>query len=344
MASTLSMTESVRLSVEEVNTLAVRVLTHHGMSPAHARAIAQVITAGQRDECASHGVYRLLVTTHTLRQGRVSGTALPLIHDRAPAIVAVDAQHAFSPLAFEVGSRVLAQKARQQGVAAMAINRCYHFSALWPEVEWLAEQGLVALALTPSHAWVAPAGGTRPVLGTNPLAFAWPRPGRHPYAFDFATSAAARGDIELHRRAGQPIPLGWGLDADGEPSTSAQAVMQGGAMLTFGGHKGSALATMIELMAGPLIGDLTSLDSLAMDAGAGSTPCHGELLIAFDPQRFGWGDAGADEARAERLLAAITGQGARLPSQRRYEARARSLREGVLIPHALYTDILSLLR
>ncbi|CAN7719840.1 Ldh family oxidoreductase [Variovorax sp. LjRoot175] len=338
------MSETVQLSLHEVHALAVRVLSHNGMSDAHAQAIARVITAGQRDECHSHGVYRLLVTTHTLRKGKVSGTAEPIVSDRSPAIVAVDAQFAFSQLAFEVGSKVLAEKARRTGIAALAINNCYHFSALWPEVEMLAEQGLVALAMTPSHAWVAPAGGSRPALGTNPLAFGWPRPGKSPYVFDFATSAAARGEIELHRRSGKEIPLGWGVDATGSPTTDPSAVVNGGAMLTFGGHKGSALSTMVEMLAGPLIGDLTSIDSLALDAGEGGTPCHGELILAFDPAAFGLGDLQGDRARAERLFETITGQGARLPSQRRFEARARSVAHGVTLPRALYSEVLALLR
>jgi len=335
---------SVQLSLEAVFDLAVRVLLHHGMADAHAHAVARVITAGQRDECHSHGVYRLLTVAHTLSQGKVSGSAAPVLHDRAPAIVAVDACGAFSPLAFEVGSQVLADKARQTGIAALVINHCYHFSALWPEVEALTEQGLAAIALTPSHAWVAPAGGIRGVLGTNPLAFGWPRPGKFPYVFDFATSVAARGDIELHRRAGKAIPAGWGIDAQGQATTDPDAVVNGGAMLAFGGHKGSALSTMIELLAGPLIGDLTSLDSLALDAGAGGTPYHGELILALDPKHFGLADAdGVHNARAERLLQAITGQGARLPSQRRFAARQRSQQHGVRIAQNLHADILALL-
>jgi LDH2 family malate/lactate/ureidoglycolate dehydrogenase len=115
-------------------------------------------------------------------------------------------------------------------------------------------------------------------------------------------------------------------------------------MLTFGGHKGSALAAMVELIAGPLIADMTSAESLAFDAGARVTSMGGELIIAIDPQRFLGEQADAELARAEKLFEAMVAQGARLPSQRRYEARERSVREGVWIPKALYNDIQALMK
>jgi LDH2 family malate/lactate/ureidoglycolate dehydrogenase len=234
---------------------------------------------------------------------------------------------------------MLVEKAKACGIAALAINRCVHFAALWPEIEAVTAHGLVALACTPSHAWVAPAGGTRPLFGTNPLAFGWPRPSPYPYVFDFATSAVARGEIELHRRAGKPIPDGWCIDVEGRPTTDAAAALAG-AMLTFGGHKGSALSTMIELIAGPLIGDLTSTESLAADEGAGSSPLGGELIVAIDPAGFLGAAASEHLHRAEALFEGIVGQGARLPSQRRFEARARSLaRGGVRVPRALVEDL-----
>lgn len=336
-------TDKVALSLDEVHALALRVLTHHGLSQPHAQAIARTIVAGQRDECDSHGVFRLLMCTRSLRDGKVSRTAEPTVTERSAAVVAVDAHFGFSQRAFEVGSKVLAEKARHTGIAALAINNCFHFSALWPEIEALTDQGLAALAMTPSHAWVAPAGGHRPVFGTNPMAFGWPRAGQNPYVFDFATSAIARGEIELYRRSGRPLPEGWGVDASGASTTDAATVLNEGAMLTFGGYKGSALSTMIELLAGPLIGDMTSMESLEVDGHTGGTPCHGELILAFDPRFFSAKDAQADQASAEKLFDAISGQGARLPSQRRFEARARSLANGVQIPKALYLDVLALL-
>jgi len=336
------MSERINLSLDQVFELALRALTHNGMAEDHARAIADVVTQGQRDECHSHGLYRVLVCVRSLRSGKVDPAAQPTLSQPAPSIIKVDAHQAYSLLALRTGLPLLVEQARAQGVAALVIRNCFHFSALWPEVEAIAGHGLVGMAMTPSHAWVAPQGGNKGVFGTNPLAFAWPRQGSEPFVFDFATSAIARGDIELHARQQRPIPLGWALDADGTPTTDAHAALAG-AMQTFGGHKGSALAAMIELLAGALIGDMTSAESLAFDDGAGATPCHGELLLAFDPARFLGDDLAQGQQRAEQLFAAITDQGARLPSQRRFAARKRSERDGVWVDRGLLQDIERLL-
>jgi delta1-piperideine-2-carboxylate reductase len=336
------MENTVNLTLAELSELSIRVLTANGMAADHAQAIAEVIVAGQRDECQSHGIYRLIVCVNTLRNGKVVRNAKPDLVDVSPALVRVDARFGYSQLAFQIGSKVLVQKARQVGIAALAINNCFHFSALWPEVEYLAGEGLAALAMTPSHSWVAPAGGTKPLFGTNPIAFAWPRPGRFPYVFDFATSAIARGDIELHRRAGKTIPLDWAVDANGQPTDDPAAAMRG-AMMTFGGYKGSALSAMVELLAGPLIGDLTSAESMAFDQGVGATPCHGELILAFNPSMFSSGNQDDDLQRAEALFNGIVDQGARLPSQRRFDARLRSEANGVEVPRQLLMDVLALI-
>ena len=331
----------VHLPIDAVMQLTCRTLSHLGLTDAHVQAIAAVIVAGQRDACQSHGMYRLLSCAEAVRAGKVRLDAEPTVTAPGGPIVQVDAHYGFSPLAFERGLPALIEATRRHGLGALVIRHCFHFTALWPEIEAITAQGLAALALTPSHAWVAPAGGRAPLLGTNPIAFGWPRPGPYPYVFDFATSAIARGDLELHRRAGQPLPEGCGVDAEGNPSTDPVAVARG-AMRTFGGHKGSALATMVELMAGTLIGDWTSREAIAHDAGAGATPLHGELILAFDPARFAGGDAAPHQARAEAMFEAITRQGARLPSQRRFAARERSLRDGVAVPRSLYDEILAM--
>ena len=305
------------------------ILSKAGFNAPQGAAIARTIVAGERDACKSHGIYRIEGVLRTVKAGKVRPDAVPELEHRADsAIVRVDARSGFSNAAFELGVPVLAEQARRFGIAALAINDCTHFAALWPEVEALTERGLAAFAMCPSYSTVAPAGGTAPLLGTNPFAFGWPRLDNPPYVFDFATSVAARGEIELHRRAGKPLPEGWAIDTDGQPTTDPEAALAG-AMLPFGGHKGSAIGTMIELLAGIMIGDFTSREALDYLGSTAFAPRHGELIVAFSPEAFAAGRPGNPLARAEMLFEAIVGQGARLPSQRRFAARARAEKDGI---------------
>ena len=245
------------LSHDDLTAMVIRIFQGAGLSPLNAAALARVIVAGEGDACKSHGIYRIEGCLRTIKAGKVIPDAVPQVHHDDSAVVRVNAGGGFSNAAFEAGAPVLAERCRTTGIAAMVINDCTHFAALWPEIEALTEMGLAAMAMCPSYASVAPSGGTDPLMGTNPFAFGWPREGGDPYVFDFATSVAARGEIELHRRAGTPLPEGWAIAPDGSPTTDPEAALAG-AMLPFGGHKGSAISTMIELLAGVMIGDLTS--------------------------------------------------------------------------------------
>lgn len=337
------MTASVQIDLEAIKPLSAQILTSAGYGQAHAQAIAEMIYTCQMDDCQSHGLFRLFMCCQTIQAGKIDGHVLPVISESDNAIVRADARGGMSLLAVDEAMPKLIDKTRKNAIAALAVNRCFHFSALWPEVERLSQAGLAAMAMVPSHSWVAPAGGVHGTLGTNPLAFSWPRRNTTPFTFDFATSAFARGEIELYKRAGKTLPPGVAIDKDGNPTTDPDAALDG-AMLTFGGYKGSALSVMIELMAGPLIDDLTSLESMEFAEGKGGAPYHGQIILAFDPQQFSGGRVEENDDRAERLFADIIDQGARLPSQRRYEARARNIERGyVEIPKALYDDVQALL-
>jgi delta1-piperideine-2-carboxylate reductase len=337
-----AMNDQISISIDEAIDLSNAVLAASGYSSANASAITRVIMAAERDECHSHGLYRLLGCSRTATEGQANPLAVPRVSERGPSIVKVDADNGMSPLAFESGLPLLFEKVRQNGLAALAINNCFHFSALWPEVETITKEGFAALAMCPNYSCVAPAGGTKPLLGTNPIAFGWPREdGAKPFVFDFATSVIARGEIELHKRAGLPITDGWAIDEAGLPTTDATEALAG-AMLPFGGHKGSALSIMIELLAGALIGDLTSSEARAASKHMGLTPRHGELIIAFDPASFAAGEGPSHIERAEALLTAVTDQGARLPSERRYAARLRTAKDGIRIAPGLYAELTAL--
>jgi delta1-piperideine-2-carboxylate reductase len=331
------MIDVTRLTLDQVHTLAFQVLHTHGVSEPQARAIAATVTAAERDDCKSHGLFRLPGYVSSVRSGKVTPDAVPQVHELAAGVVQVDGQNGFAPLALQVGCGPLVEKARRHGIAALAVTRIYHFAALWPEVEALAAQGLVAFAFTAAMSYVAPAGGSKPLYGTNPMAFAWPRTGHPPLVFDQASSASARGEIQLHLRDGTPIPEGWAIDTEGHPTTDPAAALAG-AQLPFGGYKGAAIALMIELLAGALIGEVFSFEASALDNDDGGPPVGGELIIALDPTRcVGHGDRERQLAHAERLFARILAQeGTRLPSDRRYAARQRTPTQGITIPRALY--------
>ena len=328
----------VRLSLREVHKLASSALLSCGISPDHAIAIADVVTSAERDDCKSHGLFRIPTYIEGAVTGVVEPKAVPELEDLGPAIVRVNARGGYAPLAIKTGSGPLAVKARKHGIAALAIIRCCHVAALWPEVEHLAKQGFVILAFTTYKAVVAPAGGTKPIFGTNPMAFGWPRLGAPPMVFDQASSVKARGELLLHQRDGEPIPEGWAIDTDGNPTSDPTEALAG-AQLPFGDYKGAAIALMIELLAGPLIGE-----ALSLEASGSAFPIGGEFMIAIDPLHcVGDNDRGEQLVRAERLFSQLLEQeGVRLPSDRRYAARQRNQAEGVMVPQTLHDTLVGL--
>ena len=337
------MSESVRLTLDEVHALATETFLANGGSPEQTRAVADTVTAAERDECKSHGLFRVPGYIASIRSGKVNGTAEPTVEPLAPGVVKVDGLNGFAPLALEAGREPLVTLAREQGIGALAVTNTHHFAALWPETEALAEHRLVGFAFVAAMAYVAPAGGAKPIYGTNPMSFAWPREeGRPPLVFDQASSASARGEIMIHQRDGKPIPEGWGIDAAGNPTTDPAAALAG-AQLPFGGYKGASIALMIELLAGALVGDLFSFEASEADNRDGGPPRGGELVIAIDPARCSRG--GNPIRHAEVLFGRILEQeGARLPSDRRYAARLRTPVEGVSIPRSLYDTLQDLRR
>lgn len=316
-----------RLSLDEIYQLANSILLDKGFSEDQAAAIAETVTAAERDGCQSHGLFRIPFYVKALLSEHADPQVSPTISETDSAVVHVDAHGGFCPLSLRVGEPLLVAKARKHGIAALAIHDTYNIAALWPEVEGLASQGLVAFAFTAANSFVAPSGGIKPLYGTNPMAFGFPRHDQPPLVFDQASSASARGEIQLHQREGKSIPEGWAIDKDGAPTTDPTAALEG-AQLPFGGHKGSSIALMVELLAGALIGDLFSSESSAADSQNVGAPLGGEFIMAIDP---GHCNRSTNHLlRAEQLFADVLEQpGTRLPSQRRYSTRIKHTAQGV---------------
>lgn len=334
------MSDTVNLTLAQVHELAMSVLNSKGFSAEQADAIATTVTAAERDQCYSHGLFRIPFYTKAGANESTNVSVTPELLVSESSVVHVDAKEGFCPLALQVGMPPLMEKAKQRGIAALAIHNVYNIAALWPEVEQLANEGLVAFAFTAANAFVAPHGGTKPVFGTNPMAFSFPRLGDQPFVFDQASSVSARGEIQLHAIDGKAIPDGWAIDAQGNPTTNPEHALKG-AQLPFGAHKGSSIALMVELLAGALIGDLFSYESSAKDTNKVGAPFGGEFLIAIDPAHaLPDGNVQAAQKRAEQLFSRILEQeGTRLPSTRRYSAREHTLAHGVDVSAELYDQL-----
>ncbi len=312
------MNATVDLTLDEIFDLTRSALTSNGANEANAEAVAETVTKAERDTALSHGLFRVPGYVSALRSDKVDGKAEPTLSNTTPAVMQCDAHNAFAPMAHKVCIPPLIETAKTFGLAGVSIQRTHHFAALWPEVEALAEEGLVGITCVSYMPWVAPYGGRSPIFGTNPFGFAWPRPGRAPIVIDMATSAMAMGEVQIAARDGHDVPLGTGLSPEGELTTDAAAIADG-VLLPFGGHKGSALALMIELLAGPMVGETFSFETEARDNGDPGPAQGGQFILAMSPDVFS-GTAWAEQTEGfiDRYNAI---EGARLPGARRMTAR-----------------------
>lgn len=329
-----------QMNIEAIHALAKDTLMAHGCDAENAGAVADIITKAEGDGCHSHGLMRLPGYVATLKSGKVNGKARPTIAKLAPAVVQVNGHNGFAPYALAEGRKHLIEAARTCGIAAMPLIGIHHFAALWTEVEPIAEAGLVGFACTSYKPAVIPAGGTKALYGTNPICFGWPRKDGPPMVFDQASSVMARGEVMLAAREGRSLPEGVGVDSEGQPSTDPDAVLKG-ALLAFGGYKGSSIAMMVELLAGGLIGESFSFEAAIRDNGDGGPPQGGEFMLAMDPNLFGDASGWADHA--EKLFDKIKEQdGTRLPGARRHVNRQENATKGVAVSNIILDKISAL--
>jgi delta1-piperideine-2-carboxylate reductase len=324
-----------RVSFADLVALVEAALANGGFSPSNARVIAETIAAAERDGARSHGLFRLGGYLSEVGSGWAKGDAVPRLTRTTGAVVGVDGDNGYCQPAYRLARDLLCERASALGVAALAIRNAHHLAALWPEAEDLAARGFVALVFRGSRALVAPPGGCRPVFGTNPMAFACPRPGGHPpIVFDMATSAMARGEISLAAEAGRTVPPGVGVDAEGHPTTDPAAILEGGVQLPFGGHKGGLIALMVELLAGALCGGLLAIEDRSAGTPGAASANSGQFILAIDPAATSE-DADGFADRVALLAAALGGNGeARLPGARRQAARAHAEAVGIAVDAA----------
>jgi (2R)-3-sulfolactate dehydrogenase (NADP+) len=315
---------------------ATRVLRAIGMPEGDAALTADCLVAAELRGMPGHGVLRLIQYHDSVAAGDVR--AAPDVRvarrDGASALVDADGGYGYAPtmLACDLGSEL----AVAQGMGVVGVRDSHHFGMAGLYAERLADRGLVGIVLTNAQPVIAPPGFTAPLVGNNPLAIAVPRAAPHPpLVLDMAMSQTALGRIRLAAAEGRPIPEGWALDEQGKPTTDARRALAAGLLAPTGGHKGLALALMIDVLAGVMTGSPAGADADAHGRLEGGV---GHLVIALRPGLFVGEEAFA--SGVELLLAGLRVQGTPdtpvvFPGDPELAARERAARDGIRISSEL---------
>lgn len=329
------MTDTINLSVSEIETLAAAALRGSKVSPVNARSVAQSIAAAERDGQQIVGLSYLPTYCAHAACGKVDGHAVPQLKTLKAAALHVDARCGFAHPAIELALPALLAAGRAHGLAALSIGNSYACGSLGYFVDSLARDGLIALMLANTSPTISVYGGKGPFFGTNPIAFAVPRASADPLVIDQSSSVVAKvAVIDAHRR-GVRMPDGWAVDATGQPTNDPAAAMMG-ALLPFGGYKGASLALMVDVFAAGLTGSNWSFEASSFGSNEGGPPRTGQFILVLDPELFGGDNFGP---RFEIMLGAMLGTGdIRLPGDRRLAARAQH-RNGIPVERHLVAEI-----
>ena len=331
----------MKASVGELTQIATAALRKAGASKAMADATAGALVATETEGLTGHGLSRVPLYCQHLREGRADGKAKPKIVAKKGAACLIDAQGGLAFLATALAVKEAIKRAQRQGVAIAGVTNSHHFGAAAYHLVPVAQAGLAGLAFTNSPAAINAWGGRKAFYGTNPIAAVFPRRDAAPVVVDLSLTEVVRGKIMLYAKEGKPIPPGWAVDKDGNPTTDPKAALTG-SLTAIGGVKGATLALMVELLAVALTGAAFSFENDSYFE-PGNKPRIGHAILAIDPGAL----AGADSyySRIEVMIAKMTADaGVRLPGSRRHEAAAQARAGGVEVSDALLAELRALAR
>lgn len=314
-------------SIEDLLALTQRALERAGASTEQATPTARALVAAEAQGLASHGLSRVPMYVGHMEAGRVMGNAQPRIQSQRAAAVLVDADNGFAFPACALAVQEAIARAKTCGIAIGVVCNSHHFGVAAHHLEAVATAGLVGLALGNSPAAMPAAGGKRAIFGTNPIAAVFPRAVARPVSIDLSLSEVARGKLMIAAKKGEPIPLGWALDTQGNPTTDPAKGLEG-SMLPVGGTKGAMLALMVELLVTALTGSQFGAEADSFFVKEGNQPKLGQAFIVIDPGALAGADTYAN--RVEALLSAmLVDDGVRIPGYRRFDLAETARSRGI---------------
>ena len=334
----------MRVAPAELERRVAATLRAAGAGEAMAAATAQALILAEAQGLGSHGLSRVAQYATHLKNGRVEGAAIAYVATSKGAVAVVDAGEGLAFPACALAVAEACARAREFGIGFVGVAGSHHAGVIVDHLRPAAAQGLVGIGFANSPAAMPAASGRRALFGTNPVAAIFPRRGAPPLMIDLSLSEVARGKVAAAAKAGEPIPLGWALDAQGRPTTDAKAALDG-SMLAFGsgagdtpGTKGAMLALVVELLVTALIGANFGFEASSFFVDDGNRPNIGQAFLVIDPGALAGRDAFFD--RVEVLVEAmLADEGVRLPGARREALREAAARDGVEVADALLAGL-----
>ncbi len=322
---------------EVLEGLTSRVLIGMGASRDSAMAVAKSLVLSNLVGHDSHGIIRLVEYSSWVPTGQLITSALPKIAWKKDATALIDGGWGWGQTASALAVDIAIRMARELGTSTVVLSRTNHIGRLGEYVDSIADAGMMGIAICNTGGEVvAPFGGIKRLLGTNP--FSWSVPGVEGYnlILDFSTAVVAAGKVVLAAMNDKQIEPGALIDKNGLPSTRAQDLDDGGALLTFGGHKGSGMSVLIDVAAGILSGNMPAAIS---KRGNG----NGTVIMAVDISRF----VGLDIFRSitEQFAVALHDSGAPggarpfMPGEIEAKTKAKRLVEGIHVSRGVQQNI-----
>ncbi len=258
-----------------------------GVPTPDADLVADTLVEADLRGVHSHGVMRLATYVRRVRAGIVPAAATVTITREGPAFAHVDGHDSLGQVVSVRAMDIAIAKARAAGVGFVGVSRSTHFGAAAYYAMRASAQGFVGVAMTNTIPLMPPDGGAAPVVGNNPIAYAFPSGRERPVVLDMATSVVAQGKLQRARGQGKPVPFGWGVDHEGRPTDRPEAIMDGGMLLPFGGYKGFGLAVVFDLLCGVLTGAGWSSQVTGMGLPKNPGPQNvGHVFMALDVAQF----------------------------------------------------------
>jgi len=303
--------------------------------PENTDGIIQGILDAEYSGIKSHGFHYLPIYCNHLKIGKINGQAKPSVDRISRAALKVNADHGFAHTAIDLGLSSLFEMTSQESVAVMSIYNSYNCGVLGFHTKRIAEKGFIGLGFTNAPASIAPIGGMKAVVGTNPFSLAVPLDGQAQIIIDQSASVVAKSEISVRAKTGESIPEGWAFDSQGKVTTNAQEALKG-TMAPSGGYKGFGTGLLVEIFTACIAGGNLGTQASSFAGEDGGPPSTGQFFIAIDAEKF---NSNYKES-IQSLISSITEQeGARLPGSKRQAAFQQNHNQDIEIADQLLEQI-----